>query len=144
MTTIREASAIWDGNIENGSGNIDLGVGAQGHFDRQTRYSEGERHNPETMAAGALAGSYAMTLASRLAGAGFTPAEIRVTARVILEQDVDGQPFIPTVDINALAQVSNIHYDMFVKIAEAARANCPMANLFAGAEVTHQADIVSS
>lgn len=142
MTTIREASAVWDGNIQDGAGRIDLGAGAQGQFDRTTRFADGESHNPETLAAGALAGCYAMSLASRLAESGFTPVEIRNSARVVLEQDVNGYPFIPTVDINARAQVNNIDYDMFMKIAEAARAQCPMANLFAGAEVTLEAEIV--
>lgn len=142
MTTIREANAVWDGNIQDGAGRIDLGAGAQGHFDSQTRFAEGESHNPETLAAGALAGCYAMSLASGLAEAGFTPAEIRISTRVVLEQDVSGKPFIPTVDINARAQVNNIDHEMFMKIADSARANCPMANLFAGAEVTLEAETI--
>lgn len=142
MTTIREANAVWDGNIEDGSGSIDLGAGAQGQFDKTTRFAQGESHNPETLAAGALAGCYAMSLASRLAEGGFTPAEIRISTRVVLEQDVDGKAFIPTVDINARAQVNNIDHEMFLKTADAARENCPMANLFAGAEITLEADTV--
>lgn len=142
MTTIREASAAWDGNIQDGSGSIDLETAAQGRFDHETRFVDSEHHNPEILAAGALAGCYAMTLASELAETGFTPVGIRVSARVLLDQKVDGTPFIPTVNINARAQVNNIGHEKFLKIADRARAVCPMANLFAGAEVTLEADTV--
>lgn len=142
MTTIRQASATWDGNIDDGAGSIDLGAEAQGYFNRETRFASGKHHNPETLAAGAQAGCYAMTLADQLASAGFTPAEIRVTVRVVLENDVGGKPFIRTVAINARAQVNNINHHKFLTIADAARANCPIANLYAGAEVTLEADII--
>lgn len=67
---------------------------------------------------------------------------IRVSARVVLEQSVEGAPFIPTVDINARAQVNNLDYDQFMAIAEVAHKKCPIANLFAGAEVTLEAEPV--
>jgi len=142
MSTVREATAVWDGNIESGSGSIDLGANAQGSFDKTTRFSPDAGHNPETLAAGAQAGCYAMALASALAEAGFTPSEIRVSARVILDTKNDGQPFIPTVDINARAQVNNIGHDRFLAIADKARSNCPVANLYAGAEITLEADMI--
>lgn len=142
MTTIRQASATWDGNIDDGAGSIDLGAEAQGYFNQETRFASGEHHTPETMAAGAQAGCYAMTLADELASAGFTPAEIQVTVRVVLEHDVDGKPFIPSVAINARAQVNNIDHDQFLTLADTARANCPIANLYAGAEVTLEADTI--
>lgn len=142
MTIIREANALWDGNIEDGAGNIDLGAGAQGYFNKETRFTNGEHHNPETLAAGAQAGSYAMMLAEHLASAGYTPVQIRVTVRVVLERTDDGTPFIPTVDINARAQVNNVDHDEFLTIANEARSNCPMANLLAGAEITLEADTI--
>lgn len=142
MTIIREANAVWDGNIQDGTGSIDLGAEAQGYFNTETRFSNGRHHNPETLAAGALAGCYAMSLAGQLAEAGFTPVEIRVAVRVLLEKDVDDKPFIPTVAISARAQVNNIDHDVFFEIADDARAQCPMANLFAGAEITLEADTV--
>lgn len=142
MTTIREAHAVWDGNVQDGTGTIDLDATAQGHFDLNTRFADGERHNPETLAAGAQAGCYAMSLAHQLAEEGFTPSEIRVTARVILDQKVDGTPFIPTVAISARVQVNNIGHETFLAIADRARMVCPMANLFAGAEVTLEADTI--
>src|SRR5699024_9840091 len=142
MTIIREANAVWDGNIEDGAGTIELGAEAQGYFNAETRFNNGKHHNPESLAAGALAGCYAMSLAARLAAAGLTPAEIRVTVRVILDKDVDGAPFIPTVAIRALAQVNNIDRDAFQEIASDASMHCPMANLDAGAEITLDADTV--
>lgn len=142
MTTIREANAAWDGNIEDGTGKIEMGAGAQGQFDRVTRFADDHRHNPETLAGGALAGCYAMTLAGELAGSGATPVEIRVTVRVMLEQDANGLPFIPTVVISARAQVNNIDHEQFLAIADEARTKCPIANLFAGAEVDLEADTV--
>lgn len=144
MTTIREAHAVWDGNAQDGSGSIDLGASAQGQFDQNTRFAKGESHNPETLAAGALAGCYAMSLASQLAEEGHTPSAIRVSTRVVLERKVDGTPFIPSVDINARAQVNNIDYDTFMAVANKARSVCPMANLFAGAEVTLEAEPIGN
>lgn len=142
MTTIREASAVWDGNIQDGAGSIDLGAEAQGYFNQETRHTNGTHHNPETLAAGALAGCYAMTLASQLAGTGLTPAEIRVSVRVILDKKVNGTPFIPTVAISARAQINNVDHDAFQEIADNACRICPMANLFAGAEITLEADTI--
>src|SRR5699024_10702027 len=142
MTTIRQASATWTGNIESGSGAMDVGAGAKGRFDQETRYAESDGHNPETLAAGALAGSYAMTLAAELAAAGHTPVEVYTTVRVVLEQDRDGNDFIPTVAINARVQINNIDHDAFLDIAAMARANCPLSNLFAGAEIALEADTV--
>jgi len=142
MTTIREANAVWDGNIEDGAGSIELGAEAQGYFNRETRHTNGKHHNPETLAAGALAGCYAMTLAGQLASSGFTPVQIKVAVRVILDKKVDGTPFIPTVAISARAQVNNIDHDAFTEIADEACLYCPMANLFAGAELTLEADTI--
>lgn len=142
MPTIRDAKAVWTANIEDGTGTIHLDTSAQGRFDRESRSADGENHNPETLAAGAQAGSYAMSLADQLAGAGFTPVEIQVTARVILDQNVDGTLFIPAVAISARAQVNNIDHEKFLEIADGARKRCPVATLFAGADVTLEADTI--
>lgn len=139
---IREAHAVWDGNIESGSGTISVGQNPEGRFDHGTRFTKNETHNPETLAAGALAGCYAMSLANVLAGHGFTPSEVNVATQVVLDKKVDGQPFIPTVNISARAQLNNIGDDKFLSFADEARSACPMANLFAGAEVSLDANVI--
>lgn len=141
MATVLEAHAIWDGNITDGFGTIDLEPCGEGRFDLvEMRFKEGERHNPESLAAGAAAGSYAMALAGDLAEEGFTPAEIRVSARVVLEQGPE-LPFIPTVNLSVRARVNNLKHEKLLAITERARKNCPVANLFAGAEITLEADM---
>lgn len=144
MTIIREANAVWDGNIADGAGHIELGPEAQGYFNEETRFTNGKHHNPESLAAGALAGCYAMSLAERLTLAGVTPAEIHVAVRIFLDKDVDDAPFIPTVAINARVQINNIDHDAFLELADDACMHCPMANLYAGADITLKAETVGS
>src|SRR5436190_20484712 len=80
---VRNASAVWEGDLRGGSGTMSLGSGAfDGAYSFRSRFEEGDGTNPEELIGAAHAGCFSMALANGLAEAGFEPKRISTTARV--------------------------------------------------------------
>ena len=80
---ISNASAIWKGNLVDGSGTMKLEKGAyEGAFTRASRFENGPGTNPEEMIGAAHAGCFSMFLSAVLSKSGFPPVEIRTSAKV--------------------------------------------------------------
>jgi osmotically inducible protein OsmC len=75
-----------------------------------------------------------MALAFALTAAGFTPTNIATTARVTLEPDGPGFK-ISRSALTLEASVPNITSDQFEKIAQGAKAGCPISKVL-NAEIT--------
>ena len=88
---VRNAHAVWEGNLIKGSGKISL---EHGTFERAysfvSRFEEGEGTNPEELIGAAHAGCFSMALSHELDQSGFTPQKVSTTANVHLTKTSEG------------------------------------------------------
>ncbi len=128
---IRTSNAVWRGDLKGGAGTVALGSGAfEGAYSFPSRFEEGTGTNPEELIGAAHAGCYAMALSHGLAGAGFTPTEVRVEARVHLGRDDQGAA-ITKIELVCRAAVPGIDAETFAAQAEAAKVGCPVSKALA-------------
>ena len=134
---IRTASARWSGNLTEGSGTIKTGKGGyQGNYSFKSRFEEGEGTNPEELIAAAHSGCFSMALSKGLADAGFTPTSVETTAKVHLDKG-DAGFGVTRIDLETVGNVPGIDEGTFQKLAEAAKANCPISRLLSpGADIS--------
>ncbi|MFY1635425.1 OsmC family protein [Solwaraspora sp. WMMB335] len=139
---IRTASARWQGNLTEGSGTIRTGKGGyEGNYSFRSRFEEGEGTNPEELIGAAHAGCFSMAFSKGLADAGFPPASVQTTASVHLDK-TDAGMTVTRIDLQTVGEVPGIDPDTFLKLAEAAKANCPISRLLSpGAEITLNASL---
>lgn len=132
---IRNAKAIWKGDLQNGNGTMKFGSGAfEGSYTFASRFENGEGTNPEELIGAAHAGCYSMALSNELAQAGFTPDSVETNAEVELDPTSDGPP-IKTITLHVNAQVPGIDKDTFMEHANGAKENCPVSQALTGVEI---------
>jgi osmotically inducible protein OsmC len=134
---IRTATARWSGNLPEGSGTIKTGKGGyQGNYSFKSRFEEGEGTNPEELIAAAHSGCFSMAFSNGLASAGFTPTSVETIAKVHLDK-TDAGMSVTRIDLETTGDVPGIDAGTFQKLAEDAKANCPISRLLSpGAEIT--------
>ena len=137
MATItRTASAHWQGTGKEGKGTLTTqsDVLSTTPYGFNTRFGDTKGTNPEELIAAAHAGCFSMALAFALSAAGFTPDSIDASARVSLEPDGPGFK-ISRSALTLEAKVPGISQEQFQKIAEGAKAGCPISKVH-NAEIT--------
>jgi osmotically inducible protein OsmC len=128
---MRNGSAEWRGDLKDGSGALTVGNGVfEGNYSFSSRFEEGEGTNPEELIAAAHASCFAMALSNILAEHGHEPESVRASARVHL-RNVDGEPTIARIDLDAEARVSDIDEAHFQEHAQEAKAGCPVSRALA-------------
>jgi osmotically inducible protein OsmC len=134
---IRTSSARWQGNLTEGSGTIRTGNGGlEGNYSFKSRFQEGEGTNPEELIGAAHAGCFSMAFSKALADAGFTPTSVDTTAKVHLDK-TDAGFSVTRIDLETVGDVPGVDEAEFQKLAEAAKANCPISRLLSpGAEIS--------
>jgi lipoyl-dependent peroxiredoxin len=134
---IRSASARWSGNLTEGSGTIRTGKGGfEGNYSFKSRFEEGEGTNPEELIGAAHAGCFSMAFSKGLADAGHIPTSVETTAKVHLDK-TDAGMTVTRIDLDTVGDVPGIDDAEFQKVAEGAKANCPISRLLSpGAEIT--------
>ncbi len=132
----RSASASYSGLGKEGKGHVSTqsGVLDNQQYGFNTRFEDGKGTNPEELVAAAHASCFTMALSFALAGAGFTDGEINTTAKVTLSPDGDGFTITKSA-LTVEAKIPGIEEEAFAKIADGAKAGCPISKLF-NAEVT--------
>jgi osmotically inducible protein OsmC len=140
----RSAEVSWQGTVPEGGGTIAVGSGAfAGPFTLKARVEDVERStNPEELIAAAEAGCYTMSLADLLSNAGHPPTNLRTTARVRLEQ-LEAGFRITRIAIKTVGDVPDVDADTFARLAEQAKATCPVSLALAGTEITLDASLLS-
>jgi osmotically inducible protein OsmC len=133
----REATAYWEGTLEDGEGRIELGSGTwSGPYSFRTRFADETGTNPEELIGAAHAGCFSMALAAALGEAGHAPKRVETTANVRLSKSVDGGFSIDRVRLVLEADVPGISEDEFQKLANSAKESCPVSKVLAGTEIT--------
>jgi lipoyl-dependent peroxiredoxin len=132
----RTARAEWQGTGKEGKGTMSSqsGVLSATPYGFNTRFGDTKGTNPEELIAAAHAGCFSMALAFALTGAGFTPTRIATSAAVTLEP-VEGGFKISKSALKLEATVPNITKEQFQKVAEGAKAGCPVSKVL-NAEIT--------
>ncbi len=139
----RNAEAIWDGSMKEGSGKIKLGSGAfEGSYTWSSRFESGKGTNPEELLGAAHAGCYAMSFASNLGRAGFTPEHIHAGSQVTIEP-VEGRNRITHIELKMEATVPGISEEKFMEIANYAKEHCPVSAVLTGVPITLNARLLS-
>ncbi len=131
----RSASAEWKGGLKGGKGTMNV---TRANFEMPysfpSRFEEGQGMSPEDLIAAAHAGCFSMAFSGELEKAGFTPDSVRTTATASLEF-IDGAATIARIDLDTTGSVPNIDDAQFQKLAEVAKANCPVSRLYKGADI---------
>lgn len=133
----RHATAIWKGNLREGTGTLDTQSGAMKgqpySFKMRFEDESGKSGtNPEELIAAAHAGCFAMQLSHFLAENG-TPAE-KLEAKAVVT-------LIPGTGITGSAltlvgTVPGIDQAKFAELADKAKAGCPVSKALGAIEVT--------
>ncbi|GAA2494788.1 MULTISPECIES: OsmC family protein [Winogradskya] len=139
---IRTATARWSGNLTEGNGTIKTGKGGyEGNYSFKSRFEEGEGTNPEELIGAAHAGCFSMAFSKALSDEGFVPTSVETIAKVHLDKS-DAGFSVTRIDLETVGNVPGVDADTFQKIAEDAKANCPISRLLSpGAEITLSATL---
>ncbi len=138
----RTAQAIWKGDLFQGKGTMKLGGGAyEGAYSFSSRFENGVGTNPEELIAAAHAGCFSMALSAELGKVGFEPESIETIAKVTVEQS-DGGFAITKSELTTVAEIPGIDEATFQKIAQGAKAGCPVSKALAGLAITLEAKLV--
>jgi lipoyl-dependent peroxiredoxin len=126
----RTASAQWQGTGKEGKGALSTqsGVLSTTPYGFNTRFGDTKGTNPEELLAASHAGCFTMALAFALQQAGHTATSIATTAAVTLESDNPGFKISKSA-LKLEASVPNISREEFQKIAEGAKAGCPISKV---------------
>ncbi|HTV76302.1 MAG TPA: OsmC family protein, partial [Candidatus Baltobacteraceae bacterium] len=126
----RKASAVWQGDLKSGKGNIstESGVLKQTQYSFSTRFENGIGTNPEELVAAAHAGCFSMAFSAELGRAGFTPETIFTTATVTLDK-TDAGFTVTESNLEMTAKIPGIDAEKFTAIANGAKAGCPISRL---------------
>lgn len=137
----RKASAIWQGDLKGGKGNIttDSGVLKDSQYSFSTRFENGIGTNPEELVAAAHAGCFAMAFSNELAKAGLKPEKVSASATVTLEM-LPGGPTVTESHLDVTAKVPGADKNKVLEIANAAKAGCPISRLL-NAKITMDAKV---
>ena len=132
----RTARAEWQGTGKEGKGTLTTQSGVLSATPNgfNTRFGDQKGTNPEELLAAAHAGCFSMALAFALTGAGFTPTRLATSAAVTIEPEGAGFKISKSA-LKLEATVPNIGRDQFQKLAEGAKAGCPVSKVL-NAEVT--------
>ena len=140
MALTSEATTLWFGDLQSGSGTTSLDSSDAGEFPvTWLARSEGQpgRTNPEELLGAAHSACYSMAFSSKLAEAGHAPESLQVTAAVTF-QPGEG---ITGIHLLVSAKVPGLDADEFQKIAEDAKENCPVSQALGGTTITLEASL---
>jgi lipoyl-dependent peroxiredoxin len=139
----REASAVWQGDLETGSGALTTQsrVLTSTPYSFHTRFEDGIGTNPEELIGAAHAGCFSMALSKVLSEAGLASERIETDASVSLDQ-VEGGFAITAIHLAVKAKVPGADDDQFRECANTAKNGCPVSKVL-NADITMEATLES-
>jgi osmotically inducible protein OsmC len=138
---IRNADAVWKGDLKTGQGTVKVGSGAfESGYSFPSRFENGRGTNPEELMGAAHAACFSMALANVLGKAGNAPQRLETSAVVTF---VAGTGITKSA-LSVRATVPGLDAESFRAAAEDARKNCPVSKALASVpEITLDAQLVS-
>lgn len=142
MTT-NSASARYEGFGKDGKGHISTrsGVLSEQPYGFNTRFEGAPGTNPEELIAAAHAACFTMATSFALARAGHSDGTLDTSCEVTLDKDGDGFTVTRSA-LRLIGSVPGIDADEFGRIADDAKANCPISKLL-NCEVTLERSLKS-
>jgi osmotically inducible protein OsmC len=121
---------VWSGTGKDGQGSLTTQSGAlkEAPYSFSRRFGDVPGTNPEELIAAAHAGCFTMALAFQLSGAGHTPTKLETKAVVSIAQEGGGWKITASA-LTLQGTVPGLSEAEFVKLAETAKANCPVSKL---------------
>jgi lipoyl-dependent peroxiredoxin len=135
MATTRISTANWEGALLDGQGRVSLDSSGLGTFDVTwaSRANDPEgRTSPEELLGAAHATCYSMAFSHALAGENTPPRRVETKASVTF-QPGEG---ITGIHLDVEAEIPGISEEDFQRIAEDAKANCPVSQALKGTDIT--------
>lgn len=137
----RRSQTRWTGDLESGSGTVELTSSGLATFDvsfpKRASEDGGGATNPEELIAAAHSACFSMQLSALIAEAGGTPKSLETSSDVTLGPDPAGGFRISKIALRVQGSASNIDEATFRAKAEDAKANCPVSKALTGvAEMT--------
>jgi osmotically inducible protein OsmC len=143
----RTARTAWNGNLLEGSGQVELtssGVGTyEVSFPKRVADDADGTTSPEELIAAAHSACYAMALSNEIAQAGGTPQALDVQADVTLGPDPAGGFRITGIKLTVRAEVDGLDEAGFAKAAQGAKEGCPVSKALAAVDITLDAALES-
>jgi len=132
---VRKASAVWEGNVVEGMGVVEVESGLfKGFYSFLSRFAEGKGTNPEELLGAAHAACYSMALSSLLGKKGYKPVKISTEANVHIEKI--GENFsITKILLITRGEVSGIDEKIFLELANEAKISCPVSKALAATNI---------
>ena len=140
MALTSEATTLWFGDLQSGSGttSLDSSDAAEFPVSWQAR-SVGEvgKTNPEELLGAAHSACYSMAFSNALASNGTPPESIQVTAAVtfVPGEGIKGSHLLVSAKVPGISEAD------FERLAEDAKANCPVSQALAGIPITLEASL---
>lgn len=126
----KKASAVWQGDLKTGKGQISTESGAlkDAPYGFKTRFENAPGTNPEELLGAAHAGCFSMALSNILGESGLTADSIKTEAVVTLDQ-ADGGFAITAVHLTVVAKIPGADAAAFEAAANKAKAGCPVSKV---------------
>ena len=136
MAAIRQANAVWNGGLADGSGSVSAATSGKFMDLDVTWPSRSEEHHggrtsPEELLAASHASCFAMALSHVLGSAGTPPERLEVSASVTFDQVGDGFGVVSSA-LTVRGKVAGIDADAFGQAAEGAKDGCPISGAMKG------------
>ena len=136
----RTATTIWNGDLQNGAGSVELTSSGLSGFDvsfprRAADESPGVT-SPEELIAAAHSSCYAMQFSALLGSAGGTEITLSVAAGVTLRPDPAGGFHLSGIVLHVTGSATGVDAGTFAKLAEEAKAGCPVSKALTGTTIT--------
>lgn len=127
----RTARTAWSGSLSEGSGEVTFASSGVGtfpvSFPKRAADDADRTTSPEELIAAALASCYSMQFSGLLGQEGGTPSNLDVSAEVDFGPDPAGGFHIPAIRLQVRGTVPGISDADFRRIAEEAKATCPVS-----------------
>ena len=136
----RTARTGWTGTLEEGSGRVELTSSHLGtyemSFPKRAAEEAGGATSPEELIAAAHSACFAMQLSAVIAQAGGTPEALDVRADVSLGPDPAGGFKLTGIKLTVRGEVEGLDDEQFAKVAQDAKAGCPVSKALTGVNIT--------
>ena len=138
----RTATTTWNGGLQDGAGTVALtssGVGSyEVSFPKRAADEAGGVTSPEELIAAAHSSCFAMQFSALLGAAGGSDISLTVAADVTLRPDPAGGFRISAIVLRVAGAATGVDADAFAKVAEEAKAGCPVSKALTGTDITLQ------
>lgn len=136
------ASAIWNGDLKTGNGNVKLTSEAfEARYSFSSRFENGKGTNPEELIAAAHAACFSMALSNVIKENGYEPVRISTIATAVLTMTSTG-PAITRIDLSTEAAIKNIDEAQFQLLAKNAKENCPVSKALSSVNINLNASLI--